>query len=388
MKGNDANMVASRPALSVLPSAREKNEVSRPLSKAPNEIAPEISFMDTVLREVRRTERSGRPFVLALVSDTSCAGGEKMRHSQEIAAAIAAATRETDCLGWYEQNTVLGVLLTEIGEADQTKLALLSQKIVSALEQSVSQEQFRALRVVVRLFPQHSSEDGGGGWEGDIYRDVHRQLDSDSPEKFMKRAIDIAASLLALLVFSPILVVIAVLIKLTSRGPVLYCQKRVGQYGRLFDFYKFRSMFVNNDPKIHQDYVAKLIEGVQHVRQSNGLYKLVNDPRVTQVGRVLRHTSLDELPQFFNVLRGDMSLVGPRPPVPYEFERYRTWHRRRVLEIKPGLTGLWQVKGRSRTTFDEMVRMDLHYARTRSLWLDLKIILQTPAAMFRGTGAA
>jgi lipopolysaccharide/colanic/teichoic acid biosynthesis glycosyltransferase len=117
-------------------------------------------------------------------------------------------------------------------------------------------------------------------------------------------------------------------------------------------------------------------------------YKLVNDPRVTRLGRFLRKSSLDELPQFFNVLRGEMSLVGPRPPLPYEFAHYRTWHRRRVLEVKPGLTGLWQVKGRSRTTFDEMVRMDLHYARTWSLWMDIKIILQTPAAMFTATGAS
>ena len=146
-------------------------------------------------------------------------------------------------------------------------------------------------------------------------------------------------------------------------------------------------MQVNNDAGVHREYVTKLIEGAAHVQQSNGMYKLVNDPRVTRVGMVLRKYSLDELPQFFNVLRGDMSLVGPRPPLPYELERYRTWHRRRVLEIKPGLTGLWQVKGRSRTTFDEMVRMDLHYARSRSLWMDLKIILQTPTAMFTGTGA-
>ena len=141
------------------------------------------------------------------------------------------------------------------------------------------------------------------------------------------------------------------------------------------------------DPPAFAD-VTQLIDGAKHVQQPNGMYKLVNDPRVTRVGRFLRKSSLDELPQFFNVLRGDMSLVGPRPPLPYEFERYRTWHRRRVLEITPGLTGLWQVKGRSRTTFDEMVRMDLHYARTRSLWMDIKIILQTPAAMFAGTGAS
>jgi lipopolysaccharide/colanic/teichoic acid biosynthesis glycosyltransferase len=129
----------------------------------------------------------------------------------------------------------------------------------------------------------------------------------------------------------------------------------------------------------------------QNVAQAHGteatIYKIVNDPRVTPIGRVLRRSSLDELPQFFNVLKGDMSLVGPRPPLPYEFERYSAWHRRRVLEVKPGLTGLWQVYGRSRTNFDEMVRLDLQYARQWSLWLDLKILLKTPVVVIFGTGA-
>ena len=224
--------------------------------------------------------------------------------------------------------------------------------------------------------------------EGDIYRDLDRKQRPETPADIVKRAIDLVGSLIALILLLPTFALIAAFVKLTSRGPVFYRQKRVGQYGKLFDFYKFRSMYSNNDPGLHRDYVTKLIEGANHVQQPNGMYKLVNDPRVTRVGRFLRRSSLDELPQFFNILRGDMSLVGPRPPLPYEFESYRAWHRRRVLDIKPGLTGLWQVKGRSRTTFDEMVRMDLHYARTRSLWMDIKIILQTPVAMFSGTGAS
>jgi lipopolysaccharide/colanic/teichoic acid biosynthesis glycosyltransferase len=117
------------------------------------------------------------------------------------------------------------------------------------------------------------------------------------------------------------------------------------------------------------------------------VFKLTNDPRITPIGRLLRRTSLDELPQFLNVLKGQMSLVGPRPPIPYEVDCYEAWHKRRLLTVKPGITGLWQVKGRSRTTFDEMVRLDLQYARTWSLWLDLKIILKTPGAMVSGDGA-
>jgi lipopolysaccharide/colanic/teichoic acid biosynthesis glycosyltransferase len=144
---------------------------------------------------------------------------------------------------------------------------------------------------------------------------------------------------------------------------------------------------VNNDPRIHQEYVTRLIAGSRDAGQGSATYKLKNDPRVTPLGRFLRKSSLDELPQFFNVLRNDMSLVGPRPPLPYEYERYQVWHRRRVLEMKPGITGLWQVEGRSRTTFEEMVRIDLRYAGSRSFWMDLKILLQTPAAVFSGRGA-
>jgi lipopolysaccharide/colanic/teichoic acid biosynthesis glycosyltransferase len=147
-------------------------------------------------------------------------------------------------------------------------------------------------------------------------------------------------------------------------------------------------MAVNNDPAIHQAYIRRYIREQKSydgaVGARDAVYKIKDDPRVTALGKFLRKTSLDELPQFFNVLRGDMSLVGPRPPIPYELENYELWHRRRVMEIKPGITGLWQVSGRSSTTFDEMVRLDLTYAEKWSLWLDLKIILKTPWAAVKG----
>jgi lipopolysaccharide/colanic/teichoic acid biosynthesis glycosyltransferase len=152
-------------------------------------------------------------------------------------------------------------------------------------------------------------------------------------------------------------------------------------------------MQVSSDAAIHEEYVKKFISGKADLNSSSGnnkkdvVYKITNDPRVTWIGRILRRTSLDELPQFWNVLRGQMSLVGPRPPVPYEFEAYDLWHRRRLLEVKPGITGLWQVKGRSKTTFDEMVRLDLRYSRTWTPLLDVKILLQTPRAVFSGDGA-
>ena len=152
-------------------------------------------------------------------------------------------------------------------------------------------------------------------------------------------------------------------------------------------------MYVDNDASVHKEYVAQLIAGHAQRNPSNGnthgagVYKLTNDKRITRIGAVLRRTSLDELPQLLNVLTGEMSLVGPRPAIPYEVAAYQTWHRRRILEVKPGITGLWQVNGRGRVKFDEMVRLDLRYAKNWSPWLDLKILLRTPRAVLIGEGA-
>jgi lipopolysaccharide/colanic/teichoic acid biosynthesis glycosyltransferase len=179
---------------------------------------------------------------------------------------------------------------------------------------------------------------------------------------------------------------IALAVKLTSPGPILFRQKRIGRCGVPFTFLKFRTMYQGNDVKMHQEFVTRFIRG--ELVPVSTHFKLTSDPRVTRLGVVLRKTSLDELPQFLNVLLGDMSLVGPRPPIPYELESYQLWHRRRVTDVKPGITGLWQVTGRSRVTFDEMVRLDLRYARSWSLWLDLRILLVTPRAVLSGTGAS
>ena len=158
---------------------------------------------------------------------------------------------------------------------------------------------------------------------------------------------------------------------------------------RPFTILKFRTMYADAGHTLHHEFVSAFIKGRDQSQQVSGrtLFKLANDPRVTPVGRLLRKTSLDELPQLWNVVRGDMSLVGPRPPIPFELEKYESWHRSRVLEAKPGITGLWQVAGRSRTSFDEMVRLDLRYARARSFRTDLTILLATPAAVISGKGA-
>jgi lipopolysaccharide/colanic/teichoic acid biosynthesis glycosyltransferase len=335
--------------------------------------------------ERRRAERSEKPFILMLLSSEDFQedlGGAMVR---SVANAISSCTRETDVLGWYEQDLTLGLLLIEIGQGYESTVGAVLNKISVALRRTVDEEQYHRIHVRFRVFPQHSTDDSDDD-ERTLYPDLTRHQPK-SWANFFKRALDIFGSLFALVAFLPLFVVIPILIKLTSKGPVLFCQTRVGQFGREFKFYKFRSMKVSNDHSIHEQYVSKLIAGHNDAGQKNGTYKLTNDPRVTPIGRVLRKTSLDELPQFINVLLNDMSLVGPRPPLPYEYRRYRPWHKRRVLELKPGITGIWQVEGRSRTTFDEMVRLDLKYSYERSLWLDLKLLVQTPVAMFSGNGA-
>lgn len=203
-----------------------------------------------------------------------------------------------------------------------------------------------------------------------------------------KRAFDILFTLCVALLGLPFYLLIAALIKLTSEGPVLFVQERVGQDGRSFKFYKFRTMLVDNNDNQHRSFAEDFIKGRLMSEAESGdrpVFKLKNDPRVTSIGRFLRKTSLDELPQFINVLRGEMTLVGPRPPLAYELAHYKEWHRGR-LAVKPGLTGLWQVSGRSTVPFDEMVMLDLYYIENWSLALDVKIILRTVPVMLFGLG--
>jgi exopolysaccharide biosynthesis polyprenyl glycosylphosphotransferase len=207
--------------------------------------------------------------------------------------------------------------------------------------------------------------------------------------RISKRATDILIAALAITLLSPLWLVIALAIKLTSRGTVFYKQERVGMDGRVFLFYKFRTMRAGADDALHREYQRRYISGQPEANMGDTerpVYKLHTDSRVTSVGRLLRRLSIDELPQLLNVLRGDMSVVGPRPPIPYEVEAYELWHRKR-LDMKPGLTGLWQVSGRNRLTFDEMVRLDLFYIENWSPLLDLKIILRTLPVMLRGDDA-
>jgi lipopolysaccharide/colanic/teichoic acid biosynthesis glycosyltransferase len=214
------------------------------------------------------------------------------------------------------------------------------------------------------------------------------QLFVRAKASFLKRVLDLVLASLILMAFSPFLLLIMLAIKIGSPGPVLYKQIRLGKKGKPFRFYKFRSMYVNTDDGQHRSYVKNLIKaGNPYEIDENGksFFKISDDGRVTRVGRLIRKYSVDEFPQLFNVLRGEMSLVGPRPPLPHEYKDYRDWHKKRLDGI-PGITGLWQVSGKNRIPFEEMVRLDSHYLKNWSLWLDINIILKTIPVMLKGEG--
>lgn len=353
-------------------------------------ILDEYYFLHLLRLERKRTERTSRPFMLMLLDGGVLFHGlHREELMQRISATVADAIRETDTLGWYEYGRQLGVIFSEIGDSVAINSSAIAGKIIKALQQSLGPVDFDSIELTFRIFPEEQ-ERLKQDPDFTFYPDLAAHGESRTMSNALKRTLDVVGSIIALLLFAPLFLAIALAVKFTSEGPILFRQRRVGQFGKPFTFLKFRSMHANNDPKIHQEYVAKLIAGKDGLQQSGkegGVFKLTNDPRITPIGRLLRKTSLDELPQFLNVLSGQMSLVGPRPPVPYEFEAYHIWHRRRVLEVKPGITGLWQVHGRSKTTFDEMVRLDLRYAKVWSLWLDLKILLKTPAVVLLGDGA-
>jgi exopolysaccharide biosynthesis polyprenyl glycosylphosphotransferase len=350
-------------------------------------------FRKVLSLERKRSERSRQRFVLMLVH-----AGELLQAERGetvlggIIRALSTSTRETDLHGWYHDGLVVGVICTEIGSADITSiLSALHSKVCAALRSNLDLEQMNVIQISFHVFPDDLNlQSGGRPADTRLYPDMQPQDNAAKASRLIKRTIDIVGSLVALILLSPLFIAIAVVIKLMSKGPVFFKQVRVGQYGVKFTFLKFRSMYSQSNPKIHQDFVRRLISGKEDCTvpdNNRGVYKIQNDPRVTLVGRFLRKTSLDELPQFFNVLKGEMSLVGPRPPIPYEVDAYEIWHRRRFLGVKPGITGLWQVEGRSRIKFDEMVRLDLRYALTWSPWLDIKILLRTPHAVLRGNGA-
>ena len=354
-------------------------------------ILEENCFRQMIAVERKRTERSRQPFLLMLLDTGNCLPSDATgKVLGQVLSALARSTRETDVTGWYKMHEVVGVMFTEISlDSRGDILSTVMNRVSHTLRDTLSVRNFSQISISLHIFPEDWNREATQG-NPTLYPDLVHRSNNQSFARVVKRLIDIIGSACALLVFSPAFLFIAGLVRVSSKGPILYKQQRLGRFGKPFTFLKFRSMYADNNPKIHQEFIRRVITG-EHDGRSEGeegkFYKMTNDPRVTTIGRILRRTSLDELPQFINVLRGDMSLVGPRPPIPYECEEYDIWHRRRVLEVQPGITGLWQVKGRSKVSFDEMVRLDLRYARTWSLWLDFKIMMKTPRAVFFADGA-
>lgn len=294
---------------------------------------------------------------------------------------------ETPVVGGLE-NLPESIRALEIQEVIITDDRIPSEKLFEVMMQVGRRRrvEFRFAPSLFNVLPQKTSVEQIGVLP--MVR-LFREPLSDA-ERLVKRASDLVIALAALVLLAPVWLIIAVLIKLDSRGGVLFRQERVGMDGRIFLCYKFRTMRADADDAIHREAYRKNIEGAREANagdERNPVFgKVRDDPRVTRVGRYLRRASLDELPNLLNVLKGDMSVVGPRPPIPYEVEEYDLRHRKR-LDMKPGITGLWQVSGRNRLTFEEMVRIDLFYIENWSLWLDLKIILLTLPAVLRGDGA-
>jgi exopolysaccharide biosynthesis polyprenyl glycosylphosphotransferase len=354
----------------------------------------EDAFVSMLYLERRRAERAQNRFVLILVDVQKLVSGVsgKDRMVQLLAKSLSEATRETDIIGWYLDSSMLGVIGTELGNAsNEVVQKRFLDKLRKIFESTMGIEKSVSISVSFHFFPE---EYGSGANDHSanikLYPDIQKREDARKVPLAIKRAIDLAGSAAAMVFFAPVFAAVALAIKFSSKGPVLFRQERLGQHGKTFTVLKFRSMRTDCDAKIHQQYVEQFIAGQVDGNSETAakpVFKIQQDPRVTPIGRFIRKTSLDELPQFWNVMRGEMSLVGPRPPLAYEFRKYEVWHRRRVLEIKPGITGLWQVEGRSRTRFDEMVRLDLKYARAWSVWLDLKILAQTPGAVIQGEGA-
>lgn len=357
----------------------------------------ESAFQRSIALERKRTERSQKPILLMLLRADEKANGRSSQLLGSLLPILLEQTREIDIVGWYEEGSAVGVLYTELLASDKASIfSTMLIRVSNMLKGRLTFEQFNQITISFHFFPDSWDDDSDDAPANPMfYPDLSAKGQASRLSSLLKRTMDVAGASILMLIGAPMFLIIAIAIKLSSQGPILFRQQRVGQYGKKFMFLKFRSMYVGNDPAKHKAYVRQLIAGEAssnpHKNNGNGdgsaIYKLTGDPRITRVGAFLRRTSLDELPQLLNVLHGEMSLVGPRPAIPYEVVAYKPWHRQRVLAVKPGITGLWQVSGRCRLKFDESVRLDLQYVKQCSLWLDVKILLRTPRAVLLGEGA-
>jgi lipopolysaccharide/colanic/teichoic acid biosynthesis glycosyltransferase len=348
-------------------------------------------FRKIIDRERDRANRTGEVF--SLVVFVLPDNGEKQEALALLAESLSHRVRSIDAIGWLDLQHV-GILLPETNPEGAHMFArkiyqevinnksTLSYEIFTYPSDKLTDPQKIPLHVLSGKFDHKLNKVtvGKGGLLSKTLRSVDYMFFLS--KRLLKRYFDVFGASVFLLMFSPLFLAIAALIKIVSPGPVFYKQQRVGYAGQPFTFLKFRTMRLNAETREHQDYLASLINGASDDNRSDvPMAKLDHDPQIIPCGGLLRKSCLDELPQLFNVLRGEMSLVGPRPPIPYEVKEYRTWHRGRFNAL-PGMTGLWQVSGKNKLSFREMVRLDIRYARERSLWVDIKILFRTPLAVF------
>jgi lipopolysaccharide/colanic/teichoic acid biosynthesis glycosyltransferase len=343
----------------------------------------EALFRSVLVRERKGADRSNGPFLLFLVSSPDAS------RWPAVIEALTAAKRETDMLGWFAHQQVLGVIYPDFAYLDTRRARSIERRVRQELAKRIPAGALASISIEPHAHPGLPTEGHEEFKPVDPLLARIRPTHQPAATVGLKRALDVVGSVALLILCSPLLATIAALVKVSSKGPVFFRQERVGEGEKPFTMLKFRTMYTGVDQGSHQEFVTRFIKSSGAVNEpvKDAPFKIANDPRVTPLGRFLRKTSLDELPQFWNVVRGEMALVGPRPPLAYEVQQYQPWHTRRILEAKPGITGLWQVKGRSRTTFDDMVRLDIRYARTCSIWTDIKILLATPAAVITGKGA-
>lgn len=352
-------------------------------SCAPNlQILPNALFLHELRQERSRSNRSQAPLsmIVLQLATTAESNGEILK---VILRSLRRGLRDADSVGFWQQNS-LALLLPDTDNSAAIAVAGRVSSGIGELIKTVSVASYPDV-LFEKLDASVSNKVCG---ESELLRDAPALK---PVQAVLKRGLDIFGAATGLVLLSPLLLGVMVAIKLGSPGPAIFRQIRLGKDFRPFTFYKFRSMYTDADDQVHRTYLASLISGKADAGDQGGngekFYKIKADARVTPIGRFIRKASIDELPQLVNVLRGEMSLVGPRPPIPYETENYQAWHLRRIFVVKPGLTGLWQVEGRSRTTFDEMVRMDIRYSCDWSFLLDLKLLLRTVRVVLEGRGA-
>lgn len=352
----------------------------------PQGVQPETRFRQKLIQERKRAERANKPLLVMIVNPGCVAAGEEADSVVGcVGGGLQSCLRETDICGVLNDGAMVGVILTEIGADDLDKVKkAVAQKAREKLSQLLDDEMARRVTITFRIYPESGGK--SGAFDMIFYPEQAEKSLEGTVGEIAKRGLDLVGSATGLVLLAPAFALLASAIKLTSDGPVFFKQQRIGRNGRKFKLLKFRTMYVGNDDQIHQDYVKLLIQG-KVAEEQGRVFKITGDPRVTSIGKVLRKYSLDELPQLLNVLIGEMSLVGPRPPISYEVEHYSGWQRNRLIGKRPGITGAWQVSGRSSTTFDEMVRLDLRYLKGWSIVLDFKILLQTPLAVLKCKGA-